>query len=84
MPEILGNENRWPLAFSFPGLLALFLCIVLPFCVESPKYLLITCGRKQEAKESLLRLVQKHKANQMFGLLLIESDDSNVRLYIYN
>ncbi|KAI6194694.1 MFS transporter, SP family [Aphelenchoides besseyi] len=39
MPEIFGSDRLWPLSFGFPGLLAFFLVVLLPFCPESPKYL---------------------------------------------
>jgi hypothetical protein len=76
LPELLGQ--RWALAFGLPGIFALFLCLTLPFCAESPKFLLVVRGEKQKAKEALLRLVDKHQANAMFNELLMEVQNSKV------
>uniref|UniRef100_A0A8L8K178 MFS domain-containing protein n=1 Tax=Heligmosomoides polygyrus TaxID=6339 RepID=A0A8L8K178_HELPZ len=55
LPEVLGNEELWPLAFALPGLPALALCVVLPFCPESPKYTLITLGQRDTSNTGTLR-----------------------------
>ncbi|CAD5233263.1 unnamed protein product [Bursaphelenchus xylophilus] len=73
LPEILGSENLWPIAFGFPGLLALFLVIVLPFCPESPKYLLVSRGKREDARDVLRRLVVEEEAERMFQELMSES-----------
>ncbi|CAD5230499.1 unnamed protein product [Bursaphelenchus okinawaensis] len=73
LPEILGSETLWPIAFGFPGLLALFLVIVLPFCPQSPKYLLVSQGRREEARDVLKRLVNEEESERMFQELMAES-----------
>lgn len=81
LPEILGSERLWPIAFGFPGLLALFLVCALPFCPESPKFLLVSSkllidtttylvalleGKREEAKQVLNTLVNEEEARKMF------------------
>ena len=45
LPEVLGSSERWQFAFSFAGLPALLLCLILPFCPESPKYSLMKLNK---------------------------------------
>lgn len=79
LPEVLGNEELWPLAFALPGLPALALCVVLPFCPESPKYTLITLGQRDTAIRDITRLVSERHAKPMFDMLVKEAaiDRSN-------
>ncbi|EPB67143.1 transporter, major facilitator family protein [Ancylostoma ceylanicum] len=73
LPEVLGNEKMWPLAFALPGLPALALCVILPFCPESPKYTLITLGEREKALSDISRLVDSNEAKPMFDMLVKES-----------
>ncbi|KAI3370335.1 hypothetical protein L3Q82_025110, partial [Scortum barcoo] len=47
LPELLGQESRWNYLFTFLALPAILQLCVLPFCPESPRYLLME--RKDEA-----------------------------------
>lgn len=40
-PELLGTETMWPVLFGVIIVPAIFMVITLPFCSESPKYILI-------------------------------------------
>ncbi|KAI6192290.1 MFS transporter, SP family [Aphelenchoides bicaudatus] len=73
LPEILGSETLWPIAFGLPGLPALLLCIVLPLCPESPKFLLVSRGERDKAKQVLNKLVNEDEAKQMFESLIKEA-----------
>ena len=56
MNVVLGNDAGWPFLFGLtvvPGLLQL---ITLPFCPESPKYLLLDKHDQVKAKDSLVWL----------------------------
>ncbi|TKR71973.1 hypothetical protein L596_019501 [Steinernema carpocapsae] len=55
LPIAFGTEEYWPLAFAFPGLLALILCIVLPFCPESPKFNLMKGGEYAKIADADVR-----------------------------
>uniref|UniRef100_A0A6Q2Y6C3 Major facilitator superfamily (MFS) profile domain-containing protein n=1 Tax=Esox lucius TaxID=8010 RepID=A0A6Q2Y6C3_ESOLU len=48
MESIMGNASLWPFLLSFTFIPALLQCILLPFCPESPRFLLI--NRKEEDK----------------------------------
>ncbi|CAK5120703.1 unnamed protein product [Meloidogyne enterolobii] len=85
LPEILGNTQSWPLAFAFPGIPALMLCCILPFCPESPKvwmetkivihgpdnfkFTLFTRGDASKAVLDLKRFVDDNEAEYMFEAL---------------
>lgn len=53
---LLGGSSLWPLLLSFTVLPSLLQCALLPFCPESPRYLLITCSQESEAHEVLVKL----------------------------
>ncbi|CAI4225537.1 unnamed protein product [Auanema sp. JU1783] len=72
LPEVLGGENTWPLAFAFPGLMALALCIILPFCPESPKHTLSAKGDREQTLIDIKRLVGEDRAKLMFESLIRE------------
>ncbi|XP_063721251.1 solute carrier family 2, facilitated glucose transporter member 1-like isoform X2 [Symsagittifera roscoffensis] len=43
--SLLGNAKYWPCLFSVPLVFGVIQCFVLPFCVESPRFLLTNEGR---------------------------------------
>ncbi|XP_041859649.1 solute carrier family 2, facilitated glucose transporter member 1-like isoform X1 [Melanotaenia boesemani] len=54
--SIMGNASLWPLLLSFTLLPALLQCALLPFCPESPRYLLIDCNEESKACSVLMKL----------------------------
>ncbi|XP_037023748.2 solute carrier family 2, facilitated glucose transporter member 3 isoform X1 [Artibeus jamaicensis] len=53
---ILGTEELWPVLLGFTILPALLQSIALPFCPESPRFLLINKKEEDSAKKILQRL----------------------------
>ncbi|NP_001079713.1 solute carrier family 2 member 3 L homeolog [Xenopus laevis] len=53
---ILGSETLWPLLLAFTIFLSIIQCALLPFCPESPRYLLITKGEDEKAEMILRKL----------------------------
>ncbi|KAM4704394.1 solute carrier family 2, facilitated glucose transporter member 3-like [Rhinophrynus dorsalis] len=53
---ILGSERFWPLLLGLTVFLCLIQCALLPFCPESPRYLLIVKGETDRAKAILQKL----------------------------
>lgn len=49
----LGTAEHWPLLFSLTIVPAIFQVFTLPFCPESPKYLLATKNNSVEAQKAL-------------------------------
>lgn len=56
LPELLLTESLWPLLLGFTGIFAVFQLATLPFCPESPRFLLIKRGQKEEAEKALIIL----------------------------
>ncbi|KAM9842290.1 solute carrier family 2, facilitated glucose transporter member 1 [Aulostomus maculatus] len=52
----LGTEHYWAMMLSLSLIPALAQYLVLPFCPESPRYLLINRGEESKAEAALLRL----------------------------
>uniref|UniRef100_A0A671E494 Solute carrier family 2, facilitated glucose transporter member 3 n=1 Tax=Rhinolophus ferrumequinum TaxID=59479 RepID=A0A671E494_RHIFE len=53
---ILGTEDLWPVLLGFTILPALLQSAALPFCPESPRFLLINRKEEENAKKILQRL----------------------------
>ncbi|XP_007469432.1 PREDICTED: solute carrier family 2, facilitated glucose transporter member 3 isoform X1 [Lipotes vexillifer] len=53
---ILGTKELWPLLLGFTIIPAILQCAALPFCPESPRFLLINRKEEESAKELLQRL----------------------------
>jgi len=56
LPEIFGNEKYWPLLLGLTGLFSVYQLITLPFCPESPRFLLIKKGFNDKAEDALIKL----------------------------
>lgn len=46
----MGSEELWPLLLSIIFVPALLQCVLLPFCPESPRFLLINRNEENRAK----------------------------------
>uniref|UniRef100_A0A8C2ESL2 Solute carrier family 2 member 1a n=1 Tax=Cyprinus carpio TaxID=7962 RepID=A0A8C2ESL2_CYPCA len=57
MKEIMGTPTMWPFLFGFTFIPALLQCALLPFCPESPRYLLINQNEEAKAKTVLKKLL---------------------------
>lgn len=54
--KVFGTDKLWPGVFIFTAFPA-FVCLVcLPFCPESPRYLLITKGKEVDARKAMRKL----------------------------
>ncbi len=74
LPQILGGEDLWPLAVAFPALPAAILIIFLPFCAESPRYLV---GKdKIAAMKAIQFFAGEDEADAAFNALLTEASTS--------
>lgn len=47
---LLGSDSLWPLLLALTILPAILQSIMLPFCPESPRYLLIVLNQEEEAR----------------------------------
>ncbi|XP_073677528.1 solute carrier family 2, facilitated glucose transporter member 3a [Garra rufa] len=53
---LLGSNKLWPILLALTVLPAILQCILLPFCPESPRYLLINLNEEEQARKALVRL----------------------------
>ncbi|KAM4580001.1 solute carrier family 2, facilitated glucose transporter member 3 [Odontesthes bonariensis] len=56
LESLLGSDYLWPLLLALTILPAILQTIMLPFCPESPRYLLIVLNQEEEARKALERL----------------------------
>ncbi|XP_036065978.1 solute carrier family 2, facilitated glucose transporter member 1 isoform X1 [Oryzias melastigma] len=56
LETVLGTEDHWAMMLSLSLIPALTQYLLLPFCPESPRYLLINRGEERRAETALLRL----------------------------
>uniref|UniRef100_A0A8B9HRB7 Solute carrier family 2 member 2 n=1 Tax=Astyanax mexicanus TaxID=7994 RepID=A0A8B9HRB7_ASTMX len=51
---LLGNNDMWHLLLGLSGSIAVLQSVLLPLCPESPRYLYIRLGKKEEACKSMI------------------------------
>uniref|UniRef100_A0A8D0G8D9 Major facilitator superfamily (MFS) profile domain-containing protein n=1 Tax=Sphenodon punctatus TaxID=8508 RepID=A0A8D0G8D9_SPHPU len=56
LEAIMGSETLWPLLLGFTIVPAILQCAVLPFCPESPRFLLINKMEEEKAQKVLQKL----------------------------
>ncbi|KAK3518894.1 hypothetical protein QTP70_014941 [Hemibagrus guttatus] len=54
--SIMGNATMWPFLLGFTFIPAVIQCALLPFCPESPRFLLIIQNEENKAKTVLKKL----------------------------
>lgn len=55
-PEILGNEGYWHVLLGLCAVPPILQLLSMPFCPESPRYLLITKEKREDAHKALVAL----------------------------
>ncbi|BFZ23720.1 hypothetical protein BsWGS_26759 [Bradybaena similaris] len=55
LKQLLGTEILWPYLFAFNAVPSIICLTVLPFCPESPRFLLIKKGKEEEARKALVK-----------------------------
>lgn len=53
MESLLGTAELWPVLFAVTVVPAIYQLITLPFCPESPKFILLSRGQEAEARRAL-------------------------------
>ena len=54
--SLLGSQELWPLLLALCALPSIAQVLVLPWCPESPRYLLISRGQEAAARRALRAL----------------------------
>ncbi|XP_051576929.1 solute carrier family 2, facilitated glucose transporter member 3-like [Myxocyprinus asiaticus] len=56
LESLLGSQDLWPLLLALTVLPAVLQSVMVFFCPESPRYLLINLNQEEEARQVLMRL----------------------------
>lgn len=84
LPDIFGNDRLWPLLLGFTSLFSVYQLLTLPFCPESPRFLLIKKNLHDEAERALKRLRGredvKAELNEMMDEARAEKDIKRVSM----
>ncbi|XP_038047453.1 solute carrier family 2, facilitated glucose transporter member 3-like [Patiria miniata] len=56
LPVLLGTDDLWSVCLGFAAVPAVFQLLSLPFCPESPRYLLIIKDKQKNAEKALVWL----------------------------
>lgn len=56
LESLLGSQSLWPLLLALTALPAVLQSVLLIFCPESPRYLLISLNKEDEARQVLTHL----------------------------
>ncbi|XP_021563100.1 solute carrier family 2, facilitated glucose transporter member 3-like isoform X2 [Carlito syrichta] len=76
LEAILGTKELWPVLLGFTILPAVLQSVFLPFCPESPRFLLINKMEEEKAKRVLQQLWGTHDVSQDIQ----EMKDESVRM----
>ncbi|KAK6178855.1 hypothetical protein SNE40_011345 [Patella caerulea] len=72
LKQIFGTEELFPLMFAFSALLAVFQLCSLPFCPESPRFLMLTRKDQEAAGKSLRWFRRTHDVSDDINEMKIE------------
>lgn len=64
LEQTMNHKDLWIVAQALTGIPAIISLIVLPFCPESPRFLFMSQGKKDEAIKALKRLYPDEDPNQ--------------------
>ncbi|XP_068188870.1 solute carrier family 2, facilitated glucose transporter member 3-like [Antennarius striatus] len=64
LEALLGSQRLWPLLMALTLVPALLQCVLLPFCPESPRFLLINLQQEEQARKVLVRLRGSEDVNK--------------------
>ncbi|KAK3561376.1 hypothetical protein QTP86_032744, partial [Hemibagrus guttatus] len=73
---LLGNDEMWHVLLGLSGVIAVLQSLLLPFCPESPRYLYIKLGKKEEACRSLKRLKGEYDTSKDVAEMQKEKEEA--------
>lgn len=75
LENILGGESTWPILLGLAAVPSLLQCIILPFMPETPRHLILTKGKIEEAENALRKL--RNKDDVKSEILKIQSEEQH-------
>uniref|UniRef100_A0AAY5EM53 Major facilitator superfamily (MFS) profile domain-containing protein n=1 Tax=Electrophorus electricus TaxID=8005 RepID=A0AAY5EM53_ELEEL len=76
LDSLLGNDNMWHVLLGLSGVFAVLQSFLLPMCPESPRYLYIKLGKKEEACKSLKRFKGKYDTSRDIAEMQAEKEEA--------
>ncbi|XP_057189514.1 solute carrier family 2, facilitated glucose transporter member 2 [Triplophysa rosa] len=73
---LLGNDDMWPVLLGVSGAPAILQSLLLFLCPESPRYLYIKVGEKEEACKSLRRLKGDYDMSKDISEMQAEKEEA--------
>ncbi|KAF5888710.1 solute carrier family 2, facilitated glucose transporter member 2 [Clarias magur] len=73
---LLGNDELWHVLLGFSGAIGILQSLLLPLCPESPRYLYIKLGKKEEACRSLKRLKGDYDTSKDIAEMQAEKEEA--------
>jgi len=78
--EILGTDDGWPILLGLSVCPAALQLVLFSFCPESPRYLLITANREEDARTALKRLRASNHVEEDMEEMRIEAQQSEANV----
>lgn len=66
---LLGSDTLWPVLLALTILPAVLQSVMLPFCPESPRYLLIVLNQEEEARKGEFPMLPSLGFNETYYLM---------------
>ena len=76
LPGLLGGDDTWPVLLALIVVPSILQCIILPFMPDSPRYLILSKGKYEEAEDALKKLRNVH--NVKLELVQILEEEQNI------
>jgi MFS family permease len=74
MPVILGTDSLWPLIMVIAAVPSVVQFMLLQFCYESPRFLLMNRGDEEGARRALSALRQRHDVQEEINEMKQEAE----------
>ncbi|OWA51952.1 Solute carrier family 2, facilitated glucose transporter member 1 [Hypsibius exemplaris] len=79
LPFVLGNSWGWPILLTLHLLPVGLMCVVLPFCPESPRHLFLRRGEKVAAEQALVWLRGTTDVQEELAVIQEEAEKDSTR-----
>ena len=77
LENLLGGEDTWPILLGLAAVPPFFQCIIIPFLPESPRYLILSKQKFDEAEKALKQL--RNTADVKAEITQIQAEEQNTQ-----
>ena len=75
LENILGGEHTWPILLCLAAVPSFIQCIILPFMPETPRYLILSKDKIEEAENALKKL--RNRDDVKSEIIKIQAEEQN-------